>query len=341
VTRVFDRLALRALAPLDRARASWLGLVGRHLRALLRVRSQRVAWQAALLTCSSLALALCVPLWLLTWGPLILGVPHLVSDVRYLVVRQQLTQRRLLCACMGACLVGASAAPGEGYGIAAVASAGLLASGSPARRALAAVGCAGVWLATRQLGAKADVLFAHAHNLVALALWVLWARGDRTQLLPAFVVCCLGCALVLGGAADSLLFGTHALHSGPFAIDAGRWVAELAPVEDPMLALRWTICFAFMQSVHYGVWLRSLPDEDRARPGIRSFAGSYRALTLDVGPWLIALALLVTIGLWLIASSDPVAARSGYLRLAGFHGPLELALITLLWVERRLPMRAG
>lgn len=341
VTAALDSVAQRALAPVDRLRALWLHLLGRCARRLIRVRTERVGWQAALLSVASLTLALTTPLLLLTWGPLILGVPHLVSDVRYLVVRQGLAQRRLLCASVACCLLGANLAPSRGYGIAAIACAGLLARGSRTRRALAAAGCLCAWLWTRGLGGRADVIFAHAHNLVAVLCWALWARGRRTQLVPALGICCLGCWLVLSGATDPILFHSHALDGGRFTIDARRLASELAPVSEPLPALRWTICFAFLQSVHYGVWLRSLPDEDRDRPGLRSFVSSYGALRRDVGPWLLVAALLLVCSLCIAASLNTAAARSGYLQLARFHGPLELAVLVLLWVEARAPRRAG
>lgn len=335
-----DRLVLRALTPLDHARALWLGVSGRYARRLLRVRTARVGWQATVLASMSLALALRAPLVLLTLGPLILGVPHLMADLRYLVVRQRLAQRTVPCVAVALCLILANVAPGQGWGVAAVSCAGLLARGSWARRAVAVTGCVVVLLAAHKLADRADVIFAHAHNLVAIGCWALWARGKRMQLLPALVICCVGCALVLAGVTDRIVFDTHALQHGSFAIDAGRLVTELSPVRDPRQALRWTICFAFMQSVHYGVWLRSLPDEDRERPGLRSFGSSYRALSRDVGPWLLVAALLLMAWLAVAASVDPAAARSGYLELARFHGPLELAVLALLWVEARLPQRA-
>ena len=298
MSAALEHVSVRALAPLDRARALWLRAFGRWMSRLLRVRSERVALQAGILASTSLALALYAPLWLLTLGPLVLGVPHLVSDVRYLVVRQGLVQRRLWCAVVAPCLIGASLAPGRGWGIAAVACSALLARGAYLRRMLAAVSCFVVWRWAQASGPKADVIFAHAHNLVAIGCWAAWARGTRLQLAPALAVCCLGSWLVLSGVTDDLIFRHFALSAGRFAIDAGSLVVGLAPTDDPLWAWRWTICFAFMQSVHYGVWLRSLPDEDRARPGLRTLQSSYRALARDVGPWLVAAAVLMVPALW-------------------------------------------
>jgi hypothetical protein len=83
----------------------------------------------------------------------------------------------------------------------------------------------------------------------------------------------------------------------------------------------------------YAVRLRLVPEEDRARDGPRSFRASDRALTRDVGaqlPFLLGLALLA---LWIYALLDVTRARDIYLRLAPFHGPLELAALTLCFLE--------
>ncbi|MEI8259034.1 MAG: hypothetical protein WCJ30_25475, partial [Deltaproteobacteria bacterium] len=87
----------------------------------------------------------------------------------------------------------------------------------------------------------------------------------------------------------------------------------------------------------YAVWLRAIPDE--ARPGAtpRSFRKSARALVADTGPWLAVGAVLAAIGLAAWATRDLAAARAGYLRFAVFHGHLEVAVLGLLWAERRRP----
>jgi hypothetical protein len=97
--------------------------------------------------------------------------------------------------------------------------------------------------------------------------------------------------------------------------------------------------FAFAQSVHYAVWLRLIPEDDRARPGLRSFTSSVRALTQDVGRPLVVFAGVLTLALSAWALSDLCAARDVYLRVAGFHAYLELAVLALFVVEGRFPLR--
>ncbi len=48
-------------------------------------------------------------------------------------------------------------------------------------------------------------------------------------------------------------------------------------------------------------------------------------------------ALLLTLAFCALGLQDAAMARANYLRMALFHGPLELAAIALLLVERRGP----
>jgi hypothetical protein len=86
------------------------------------------------------------------------------------------------------------------------------------------------------------------------------------------------------------------------------------------------------------VWLRLVPEDDRRRATPRTFAASARALTADLGPWLLAAAGAGAVALAAWAVVDVVVAREVYLRGAVFHGYLEVAAAALLLVERRLPL---
>ena len=78
-----------ALAPLDRARrALWrLGCLFSWSRASVADRSLRLSLVAAFHMLVSFTLTAVAPLWLLLLGPLLLGVPHILSDVRFLLLR--------------------------------------------------------------------------------------------------------------------------------------------------------------------------------------------------------------------------------------------------------------
>ena len=182
---------------------------------------------------------------------------------------------------------------------------------------------------------------AHGHNLFAVGLWWAWASRRGRAHWPALALFALGLFLAAFGIVDEIVWRVGAYVAPRAGVDLGALVRELSPTRDPILSLRLVFAFAFAQSVHYSVWLRLIPEDDRPRPGVRSFASSWRALTADVGCPL-ALATCATV-LVLVAWAmlEVSAARSAYLRVAGFHAYLECAVTALLALEGRLPLRRG
>jgi hypothetical protein len=207
--------------------------------------------------------------------------------------------------------------------------------GVPLGRRLGVAAIAGLLLVLASTHRHAlDLAFAHAHNLVALALWWAWRpRARRVHAIPLALFGAASIAVLSGALAPLATFA----QAGP-----GSWaahVATLAPFATPAVGIRLVLLFAFAQSVHYGVWLRLVPEEDRPRQAPRPFASSFRALRDDLGlvVLVIAVALAVLLAAW--AALDVAAARAGYLRFANFHGQLELAAAALFALEGR-PGRA-
>ena len=112
-------------------------------------------------------------------------------------------------------------------------------------------------------------------------------------------------------------------------------VEALAPTAPQVLALRLVLAFAFLQAVHYGIWLRLVPEDDRPRAAPRPWRATWRALVQDFGvlPLVLFTALAFGIAAW--GAVDLTQARVGYLRLAVFHGYLELAVAALWLIEGR------
>jgi hypothetical protein len=201
----------------------------------------------------------------------------------------------------------------------------------------------GLGLGLMGLGALAprvvSLVFAHAHNFVAIALFLWWRpRARRWHWLPiAFFV--LGCGVILSGAGEPLLARTGGWSVSADGTDLGWQLAVYAPNVGPVWGSRLVLLFAFAQAMHYGVWLRLVPEEDRPRETPRTFAASFAALRADwgrLGTWLVGL-LTVALAGWALV--DLYQARMGYLRLVLFHGYFELAAVALLWTERR-PIRS-
>jgi hypothetical protein len=268
---------------LDRLRREVL----RHIapRALIADRHARVLVLGLGSIALAFVLALAVPRAMLMLGPLVLGVPHLLADARYLVVRRGHHRQLGFWLLIAAPAMATSLGAGPAVGFGAVVGAGLL------RRNPWIIG-AGLGLVALglRLGWDAQLVFLHVHNFVALAIWWAW----RPRPLSALAI-----------PAAALVGWLVLWHVG--SLD--------------------TTAFAFAQAVHYAVWLRLIPEDDRARPAPRGFKASWAALRADVGPWPLAAVALVALALagWALFSAD--GARDAYFALATFHGYLELGVV--------------
>ena len=329
-------LASRALAPLDGLRAALLRSLGGAYRPLIVRPELRHAVLGSAGVVLAFTLTALAPVGMLMLGPLLLGVPHLMADLRYLVARRALQRRPLVCACVFAPLALVFFLPAlQVAGLCTVGAALAARGGASVRILIASLGVLLLAL-DHAFGLVAAILFGHLHNAVALALWwSLRRRTARCECVPLLAVLLAVFAIAVG-ALDSTLAPPPSLSDAQLA-----WHdllhATLSPVVDPRLATRWVLLFALGQAVHYLVWLRMVPDDLRGRPAPRPFVASFRALRTDLGGYLVVLALAVALFLLAWAALDLSAARMGYLRLALFHGPLEVACGALAIAERRRP----
>jgi hypothetical protein len=327
--------ALAPLAPLDELRRFGLRLAGRPGVMLFARREVRVTVVGTASVVTALVCTGVLPLWSLVLGPIALGVPHLIADLRYLVLRPGVHLRRGFAPFIALPLAATLIVPHLSLGLVAVAGACALARTALWVRIAGALAGAAAAVALARIGRPGEIVFAHVHNLVALGLWWSWRpRRPMHQLLPV-------CAFAAGALAIGVgLVDTWSLRSGALApILGGRigvedLAAGMSPFIDPVWALRALLLFAFGQSVHYAVWLRLVPEDDRPRPAPRPFTASVQALVADCGGPLLAIAAAVALGLVLYAAFDAYAARMLYLRLALFHGPLELVAIALRVLDR-------
>jgi hypothetical protein len=317
-------------SPADRVRHALLATVARASPALVASREVRVAVGATALVALAFLLTATLPLSLLLVGPIVLGVPHVVADVRYLVARPRLQARPLLWALVAAPLVWCGFGGGVRAGAVATCGAFIAARGVRWVRLLGIAACASLFVVASRVGPVVDLVFAHFHNFAAVAIWLAWrGRAGRLHFVPLAVFA--GCVLLLvAGVATPSVAG--------YPYDVG---GAIVPVGWGSVGARLIVLFAFAQAVHYSVWLRFIPEEDRARPTPRPWAASFRALLVDVGPWVVATSVVAAVGLATYALSDLVAARAVYLRAVVFHGHLEIAALVLLFVERRLPLEGA
>lgn len=341
----------RLTVPLDGLRSLLLRLLSRlvgpvWMRAFVTQPELRIAFFGALSVVMALLMTVFCPLEMLAVSPLVLGVPHLIADVRYLVAQPGYHRRLRLALPVGAALLfsafGSAFGWGMKAGLLAVLATLLLAGGRAGeaqplrtlcRRAAGILAVLGL-VAVGQLSDWywLELGLAHLHNFVAVLLFCLFRRrGGKLELLPLFLFL-LGAVALLAGA----------LSATPKALEAFDDIADLSAdgqraLLAPLLPLDWAtrlvLLFAFAQAVHYAVWLRLIPEEARARPAPRPFLASLRALREDLGAPLLGLSAAVAVTLALFALSDLAMARTNYFRLALFHGHLEICVLCLWWLE--------
>jgi hypothetical protein len=315
---------------LDLARGRVLGTVGRWpaAQALARRRGVRLC----VVACASMAAAFAgvalVPLVMLAVAPVVLGVPHVAADVRYLVVRRATLPRRAWAPlAVAATMCTTAAALGElqlmvACGLGGVALAAALADGRPARRAAVTAAAALVLAVAVAAPRTAALLMAQGHNFVAVAL-ALWLVRDKMRLpwLPPLLFAA-GLAAIAAGALDAPL-GAALARGGVGALFA----TSVAPHDAPsIVVLRSVGIFAFAQAVHYGAWLRLVPDGERAGERPIGYRRSLALLRADFGR-ATALVIILSIALPLAACFALASVRGAYFTLASFHGYLELAFV--------------
>ncbi len=314
-------------------------------------RSARVTLWAALAMLAALAMSVLAPLWLLLLGPLLVGVPHVLSDVRYLLLRPP---RRLASGAPVAILLplaGMTAlrvivlAGGPRYptlevglGLAALTNALLRAEGTRWRRELLLVLVVGLGLPALWRPNAAALALGHGHNLVAFSVWLAWSRRDgpvgRYVAVGGLYLVCIG--LLASGLLEPLSRAVGAFSAPATGLSFDRQSGSLAPGLEPRLAARVLLVFAFAQSVHYSVWLRLLPAAETfcPRPGPTTFRRNVIGLERDFGRWGWNLALLTCLAFpaaMLVAR--PATLRRAYLTLVLFHGWLELAVFAHLFAQ--------
>jgi MFS family permease len=323
------------LMPLDRLRLALLRALGPVGRCLVRDRELRVGLAGSIAVLTALAGSLLVPWWMLALGPALIGVPHILADVRYLVTRPGLHRRWSFWLLVGVPVVATAFGAGMRAGGLALVGASLAARGAGwGWRGVALLGGVGLAACGFVWPYWTDLAFAHGHNLIAVLLWWAWRpRRAGWHFIP--IALFLGALAVLFFAPIDGLYRRAFFWWAPTGLDAHVQVPWLAWGLPGDLAVRATLSFAFAQAVHYAVWLRLVPEDDRGRDTPRSWAASLRALREDVGLPLLLLAALAAFTFATWALFDLAAARNTYLRVGLFHGHMELAAYAWVMLERR------
>ena len=341
--------SFRLLRPFTRTPALRGLLVRRDARSVLLLTAHALG---------AFTIALLAPSLSLVVAPLVLGVPHVASDVRHLVVRRALPRWWVRAIVAFAAALIATRLLEEAHVLATaplrfehgLASAWLVVgvvggarlggwrrSAWPAMVLVAAV-------VAFSLGQPRwfRLVFVQAHNLVAIAIWLLLLRrGQRLVWLPVAVVL-LGAALLGSG----ILLGVTVRHGalsvlGLHLFAAADWIAPGLP-DGPALAL--TTAFAFLQAVHYAIWLVAIPRADARTPGRPTVRMAWRNLARDLTAGGVACVAALALVVLVAGVVTPMRTRALLLSMATFHAWLELALLAFFvardGLSRPAPARA-
>lgn len=283
------------------------------------------AFVPALILASLLA-SLVAPLPLLVLGPLALGVPHLIGDLRVLwLQRPSGIDDRVVWRALSPLIVMTALRVAVPFGVAAPAwlevALGTIAVGigahagcaqpSARMRAIAATILAGAVLCSFPFATTIGL--AHAHNVVAFGFWVAWAGRRRAKWGAA------ACYVVAWCAALQWPIGAH---EEAFGMNSVRAASALAPGMNGLAADAVVRSFVFAQLVHYGLWARALPRVNAHREA----SPPDRAL--------VTVAILACAMVPIAGAFDPLGVRDSYLSLSVFHGWFELSVAAFLIARR-------
>jgi hypothetical protein len=277
-------------------------------------------------------------------GPVLFGVAHVAADVRYLVLRQELSRwwRRAIVAA-SATLIALRVveeshlrptarlefAFASAFALCAVGAA-VAARGRPRRAAAAASVVLGMGVAAVAFPELAQLALLHAHNLVALALLFLLfpARVGRLA-APLLLIAAFAVALAAGAGYRLTLASSGVQGFHRHVLEIADWVAPGLRAD---YAIGVTSAYVFLQSVHYLIWLFLIPQRAQRGEGTLTFAMTARSLIKDFGAIGLTIVVVLALSVLCAAAFDAPRAQRTYLSLAMFHAYLELSMLSYLWV---------
>jgi hypothetical protein len=340
-TNLVEGAAEAAFDVVDHLRARLLSaaLGVPSLQAIVTRRHRRLAVQSLLSVVVLAAATLLAPGILLVLGPIVLGVAHVTGDVRHLVSRRDVPRAwavlvAIACTTLLGLRIAELAGPTwlpyarfevlAGWGwVAAGVVLGACCGPSFSRALLMALPLALLAAASAVSPTVARAILGYAHNLVALVVWLVLFRQQRTAVL-ASIVTALAIAVLL--ASGSLVPWTHwdGLWAGR-VID--EWLGLAGRHITQQTAIGIGLSYVFLQAVHYAVWVSWIPQDDTCGHGTLTFRMTARALYRDLGRSGVALAVIAATVMVVASFARVHPTRAVYMSLAAFHGWLELAAL--------------
>ena len=281
-----------------------------------------------LLCLISFAAVIAGPLWVLLLAPIVFGVPHVGADIRYLVLRPYGRGLRgdllLILAPIFVLLVfGLLAGFGMPRLIGVEIGLGMAAIGIAVSQSRLAEGRKFALLAALLLLAVLMIehprptytALLHLHNFIAVAIWFTLFRSAGSRSEGRMILIILSGFALAVSAAGYFLPNMFQFAGSPDGFGVKEAAAALMPGQPLDYAAVVIRLYAFMQLMHYVIWLFLVPSS--------SGAGSLRS---DFGAGGLAACAGLTVITITAGYFLPLRTREIYLTASIFHAWLELAV---------------
>lgn len=320
-------------------------------------RSRRLFLYFALSSFLNLFLAFNYPIWILVFGPIVYGIPHLLSTIRY--IPQSLSLKKSIKLESLQWIIGFSFlisfmslyfnikdrfavidkfSNGFELFIFSIFLGVLLYLAQKTTVRLFSMSLIFFLLI---YGSVAEPLLTLAilligHNFLAFIFWFVRSRtlNDRWTSVFSFILFCLVHFFVLCGYLDSFIH--FSIFSDPSSILNTQLGLEFLnqlnnSVEDYS---RLITVFAYGQGVHYFIWLKAIPEQNLKHEHTINWKSSFNLLKSSVPIKMIMVSVLLILGLIGVGlMSNFSEARLLYVLFAAIHGYIEIVSLPFLKIR--------
>lgn len=343
-----------ALLDTFRSKVLKFSLQTQVLKQLFLNRSNRVFLLFSLAFMFYLGAALFFPLWVLLAGPIIWGIPHLISSLRYTNLNFDKKQKYRLHAfqfsawamvfayrfCIDILEINLPLAEHTLLFESLVLMSSFLFQTHTVKRwsllnFIYFLLFSGLVLSTYFFTIETALVVLIGHNYVPLIAWYKSCQNkqDLKTFFYASFLFISASVLILTGAFD----GLYRLLAPSGQITFLNW--DYSEVIAPFVSENYdyqfwfhvVVLYAFSQALHYFIWLKAIPENFQQSEHPPSFRWSYLKLSNDFGSssvLLLALLILLGSGIWLVYEFQ--IARLVYFGLASYHGFMEISAIPFL-----------
>jgi hypothetical protein len=323
------------------------------LKKVFVTRALRLSLFFALSLIANFMFAAKFPLWSLLIGPIVLGVPHLLSSIRYVPQMNSQTateNSKKLYTTVGSLFVFMAVArlglthfnvqllnqfPNLLEVFVGTLSLGVvIAIQRTWDKVLPALGILiPLFGATLLYPLQTVGALVLLHNAVGFFFWIKAARSklDRLVAIGSLLIFIAVNALLFLGIFD-FLFMTRSTGILNGALNSLSIGSMIFPNGSFVLWERAVTAYAFGQGIHYFVWLKAIPEQNLNYEHPVSFVQSLRYLEKDfnkIALWTVLLASITLLAYAVVASFP--AARYLYLSGSAFHGYFEIMGLALLF----------